>query len=94
LVPDVNDLPASAAKCRHRSDNGHSQRPGSVEVDKLDPAIVKVRQLAAQLGGYIANSSMSGGREQVRSASLELKIPAQRFDQAINGLSTSAKSNQ
>ncbi|MDP9205801.1 MAG: DUF4349 domain-containing protein [Gemmatimonadota bacterium] len=63
----------------------------SVEVDKLDPAIVKLRQLAAQLGGYIANSSMSGGRDQIRAATLELKIPAQRFDQAINGLSTLGK---
>lgn len=63
----------------------------SVEVDKLDPAIVKLRQLAAQLGGYIANSSMSGGRDQIRSAMLELKIPAQRFDQALNGLATLGK---
>lgn len=63
----------------------------SVEVDKLDPAVVKLRQLAAQLGGYIGNSSMSGGREQVKSATLELKIPAQRFDQAINGLGTLGK---
>jgi hypothetical protein len=63
----------------------------SVEVEKLDPAIVKLRQLAAQLGGYIGNSSMSGGREQVKSATLELKIPAQRFDQAINGLGTLGK---
>jgi hypothetical protein len=63
----------------------------SVEVDKLDPAIVKLRQLASQLGGYIANSSMSGGRDQIRSAVLELKIPAQRFDQALNGLATLGK---
>jgi hypothetical protein len=63
----------------------------SVEVDKLDPAIVKLRQLAAQLGGYIANSSLSGGRDQIRSATLELKIPAQRFDQALNGLATLGK---
>jgi len=63
----------------------------SVEVDKIDPAIVKLRQLAAQLGGYIGNSSMSGGRDQVKSATLELKIPAQRFDQAINGLGTLGK---
>jgi hypothetical protein len=63
----------------------------SVEVDKLDPAIVKLRQLAAQLGGYIANSSMSGGKDQIRSAMLELKIPAQRFDQALNGLATIGK---
>jgi hypothetical protein len=58
----------------------------SIEVDKLDPAIVKVRQLATQLGGYVANSSISGGRDQVRSATLELKIPSARYDQAVGGL--------
>ena len=58
----------------------------SIEVDKLDPAIIKVRQLATQLGGYVANSSISGGRDQVRSATLELKIPAARYDQAVGGL--------
>ena len=58
----------------------------SVEVAKLDPAIIKVRQLATQLGGYVANSSISGGHDQIRSATLELKIPAARYDQAIGGL--------
>ena len=58
----------------------------SIEVQKLDPAILKVRQLATQLGGYIANSSIVGGRDQVRSATLEMKIPAARYDQAIGGL--------
>ena len=58
----------------------------SIEVQKLDPAILKVRQLATQLGGYIANSSIIGGRDQVRSATLEMKIPAARYDQAIGGL--------
>ena len=58
----------------------------SIEVKELDPAIIKVRQLAAQLGGYVANSSISGGRDQIRSATLELKIPANRYDQAVSGL--------
>src|SRR5688572_11483175 len=58
----------------------------SIEVEKLDPAIIKVRQLATQLGGYVANSSISGGRDQVRSATLELKIPDARYDQAVGGL--------
>lgn len=58
----------------------------SIEVDDLDPAIIKIRQLAAQLGGYVANSSITGGRNQVRSATLELKIPAARYDQAVGGL--------
>jgi hypothetical protein len=60
-------------------------------VDKLDPAIAKIRQLATQLGGYVGNSSVVGGRDQVRSATLELKIPAQRFDQAVNGLGNIGK---
>jgi hypothetical protein len=63
----------------------------SVEVEKLDPAVLKVRQLATQLGGYIANSSMTGGRDQVRTATLEIRMPAQRFDQAISGLNTLGK---
>ena len=63
----------------------------SIEVDKLDPAIAKIRQLAAQLGGYVGNSSVVGGHDQVRSATLELKIRAQRFDQAVNGLGNIGK---
>ncbi|MEO5580533.1 MAG: DUF4349 domain-containing protein, partial [Gemmatimonadaceae bacterium] len=58
----------------------------SIEVERLDPGIVRLRQLTTQLGGYVANSSISGGRDQVRSATLELKIPAARYDQAVNGL--------
>lgn len=58
----------------------------SIEVDKLDPAILKVRQIASQLNGYIANSSIVGGRDQVRSATLEVKIPAAKYDQAVGAL--------
>lgn len=89
--PTQNDLPGSAATSDIAPTMVIRNGTASVEVDKLDPAVIKLRQLAAQLGGYIANSSMSGGRDQVRSATLELKIPAQRFDQAINGLNTLGK---
>ncbi len=58
----------------------------SIGVDELDPALAKVRELAAHLGGYVASSSLSGGRDQVRSATLELKIPAAKYDQATIGL--------
>ena len=62
-----------------------------IEVEKLDPAVLKIRQLAVQFGGYIANSSMSGGRDQIRQATFELKIPAQRYDEALGSLSTVGK---
>jgi Domain of unknown function (DUF4349) len=62
-----------------------------IEVDKVDPAILKIRQLAAQVGGYITNSSISGGRDQIRQATLELKIPAPRYDDAVGSLSSIGK---
>jgi hypothetical protein len=58
----------------------------SIEVEGLDPAVVKLRQLATQMGGYIANSSFAGGRDQVRTATIELKIPAAKYDQVVGGL--------
>ena len=62
-----------------------------VEVEKLDPAILKIRQLVAQVGGYITNSSMSGGHDQVRQASIEIKIPNTQYDQAVGSLSSIGK---
>jgi uncharacterized protein DUF4349 len=79
-------LAVTAATARINSSMIIRNGQASVEVDKLDPAIVRLRQLAAQLGGYVANSSIVGGRDQIRTATLELKMPASRFDQAVNGL--------
>jgi hypothetical protein len=62
-----------------------------IEVDKVDPAILRIRQLTAQVGGYITNSSISGGRDQIRQATLEIKIPAPKYDEAVGSLSTIGK---
>lgn len=62
-----------------------------IEVEKVDPAVIRIRQLAVQFGAYIANSSMSGGRDQIRQATFELKIPAARYDEAVSSLSTIGK---
>ena len=62
-----------------------------IEVEKIDPAVLRIRQLAAQVGGYITNSSMTGGRDQIRQATLEIKIPSARYDQAVGSLSTIGK---
>lgn len=58
----------------------------SVEVDSVELAVARVQQLARRLGGYVGNTSISGGEEAMRSATLEVKIPSARFDQAIGGL--------
>jgi hypothetical protein len=63
----------------------------SVQVDSLERAIAAVQQLAAAYGGFVGNTSLSAGEYQVRSATLELKIPVARFDAALNGLAPIGK---
>ncbi len=58
----------------------------TLEVSRLDPAIGKIRALAAKSGGYVTNSSTSGGRDQVRAAMLELRVPAPRYDETVAAL--------
>jgi len=58
----------------------------SVKVDSLEPAVAALRQLAARLGGFVANAGIQTGEGELRSAMLELKVPAPRFDEAVAGL--------
>jgi hypothetical protein len=57
-----------------------------VEVDAIDAGIGRVRRLAQESGALVANTTIHAGREQQRSASLELRIPSDRFDAVVNGL--------
>ena len=63
----------------------------SIEVDSLERAVAQVRLLATRVGGYVANTVMQTGRGDLRSASLEVKIPAERFDDGLNGLTPLGK---
>ena len=62
-----------------------------VEVDSLDAAITRVRALAQRVGGFVANTDVQGGKDQLRSASLEVKVPSDRFDEALAGLTPIGK---
>src|SRR6266571_105012 len=63
----------------------------SIEVDSLERAVSQVRLLAGRIGGYVANTTMQTGRGQLRSASLEVKVPAERFDEGLAGLAPIGK---
>jgi len=63
----------------------------SIEVDSLERAVAQVRLLAGRIGGYVANTTMQTGRGQLRSASLEVKLPAERFDEGLDGLAPIGK---
>lgn len=58
----------------------------SVEVDSLDSGIAAIRAMATRLGGYVANTSMQAGNAQVHSATLQLRLPSARFDEALAAL--------
>lgn len=57
-----------------------------IEVDSLEIAMQQVRDLAQRLGGYVANTQLASGRDQIRTATLEMKIPAARWNDAVSGL--------
>jgi Domain of unknown function (DUF4349) len=57
-----------------------------IEVDSLEPAMAELRRVAQRVGGFVADASVQSGRNQVRSATLQLKVPASRFDDLTEGL--------
>ena len=63
-------------------------RSGSatLEVDSLAAALDRARELAGQLGGFVAGTNARAGRTQPRSATLELRVPSSRFDELAQGL--------
>jgi hypothetical protein len=58
----------------------------SIEVDSLEASMVELRQIVQRVGGFVADASIQSGRNQIRSATLELKVPASRFDDLTDGL--------
>ncbi|MBW8838472.1 MAG: hypothetical protein JF602_01245, partial [Gemmatimonadetes bacterium] len=69
-------MPAASAVSSTTSAGAMVIRTGTagIEVDSLDTAIARVRTLALRVNGFVANTAVQGGRDQLRSASLELKI--------------------
>jgi hypothetical protein len=58
----------------------------SIEVDSLEPSMAELRRIVQRVGGFVADASVQSGRNQLRSATLELKVPASRFDELTQGL--------
>jgi Domain of unknown function (DUF4349) len=58
----------------------------SIEVDSLEPAMAELRRIVQRAGGFVADASVQSGRNQLRQATLELKVPSTRFDELTEGL--------
>ena len=62
-----------------------------VEVDSLDTAIARVRSSRNGSAASSRTPRSRAGKDQLRSASLEVKVPSDRFDEALAGLSPIGK---
>lgn len=58
----------------------------ALEVDSLERAVAEIHALTERLGGYVSGTATRLGRGRVRSATLTLKVPAERFDAAVAGV--------
>jgi Domain of unknown function (DUF4349) len=58
----------------------------SIEVDSLESSMAELRRIVQRLGGFVADASVQSGRNQLRSATLQLKVPSSRFDDLTQGL--------
>jgi uncharacterized protein DUF4349 len=58
----------------------------SIEVDSLERSMAELRRIVQRVGGFVADASVQSGRSQIRSATLQLKVPASRFDDLAQGL--------
>jgi uncharacterized protein DUF4349 len=63
----------------------------AIEVDSLEPAVARVRLLAGRVRGYVANTTLQAGQAELRTASLEVKMPVDRFDDAVAALGAIGK---
>jgi uncharacterized protein DUF4349 len=57
-----------------------------IEVDSLERSMAELRRIVQRVGGFVADASVQSGRNQLRSATLQLKVPASRFDDLTQGL--------
>ena len=96
LSPPSAESPAkAAAEASELALPGRAQQAGTmlirsgkatVEVDSVEAGIARVRRLAQEAGALVANTSLQAGRERQRAASLELRVPSDRFDTLVAGL--------
>ena len=63
----------------------------SIEVKAVDDVVSRMRQTAAQFGGFVANTAVRTGKDEQRSAMLQLRIPSAQFDGAVAALSQLGK---
>jgi hypothetical protein len=80
-IPSID--PTGAMLVRHGT--------ASIEVRAVDDALTRIRQTAAQFGGFVGNTALTTGKDERRAATLQLRVPSAQFDAAVGALSQLGK---
>ncbi|HEX7977948.1 MAG TPA: DUF4349 domain-containing protein [Gemmatimonadaceae bacterium] len=75
--------PAGAMIVRHGE--------ASVQVQEVNAAVSRIRQTAGQFGGFVGNTALVTGKDEQRSATLELRVPSAQFDAVVGALNQLGK---
>ncbi len=88
VAPASFAKPADQADQSVRLPNQMIIRTGqvSIQVDSLERAVQQVTDLATRFGGYVANSSISTGENSARTATIEVKVPTERYGGTLDGM--------
>lgn len=57
-----------------------------IEVKSIDEGVARLRVIANQLGGYVGNTTVQSGKDQPRSAMVEVKVPSSRWGSLLEGI--------
>lgn len=89
-APDAEaTVPASNAIAASDSGSGRllvRSATASLQVDSLSVAFRRLNTLAGALGGFIGNTAIEAGLDQLHSADLDVHVPANRFEDLLDGL--------
>lgn len=88
--PSVNDAQFQQGVSLGSADAANAmlvrQGQATVEVARVDDAVTRVRQGAARFSGFVANTALASGKDDRRSASLEVRVPTAQFDALLASL--------
>ena len=57
-----------------------------IEVKSIEEGVARLRVIANQLGGYVGNTTVQSGKDQPKSAMVEIKVPSSRWSQLLEGI--------
>lgn len=90
-VPTANSVDEEVAETELTGEEWATERmivgTGNLElkVEKVTDAVDEVKRIADRLGGYVVSSRVRGGEDH-NTADISIRVPAQKYDEAVDSI--------